>query len=240
MLSDTRILARNRPAITYALRGALSLELEVRGPDTDLHSGNFGGAVHNPLQALCEIIAGLHDPRRRVTIPGFYDRVREAEREGTQISRRALAQRMPRFSDARAEHGWGENSYTLYERTTLRPALTVNGISGGYQGQGVKAVIPACATAKLNFRLVPDQDPTEIDELFRRPCRTESRRTPCVLRFALALGRNRRSSSVVIPRSARRHVPTARVSEQPQRFCARAVPFLWSASYKRRWVSLRC
>jgi acetylornithine deacetylase/succinyl-diaminopimelate desuccinylase-like protein len=182
VLSDTRMLAPNRPAITYALRGALSLELEVRGPDTDLHSGNFGGAVHNPLQALCEIIAGLHDPRRRVTIPGFYDRVREAgEKERRYLTRTGPTDAQI-LSDARAEHGWGENSYTLYERTTLRPALTVNGISGGYQGQGGKAVIPACATAKLNFRLVPDQDPTEIDELFRRHI---ARVTPRTVRFAI-------------------------------------------------------
>ena len=182
VLSDTRILAGNRPAITYALRGALSLELEVRGPDTDLHSGNFGGAVHNPLQALCEIIAGLHDSRRKINISGFYDRVREVgEKE-----RRYLARTGPRdveiLRDARAEHGWGECGYTLYERTTLRPSLTINGISGGYQGQGVKAVIPARARAKFNFRLVPDQDPTEIDELFRRHV---ARITPGTVRSAI-------------------------------------------------------
>jgi acetylornithine deacetylase/succinyl-diaminopimelate desuccinylase-like protein len=161
------------------------LELEVRGPDTDLHSGNFGGAIHNPLQALCEIIAGLHDPRRRVTIPGFYDRVREAGDKERRYLGRTGPPDAQLLSDARAEHGWGECGYTLYERTTLRPALTVNGISGGYQGQGVKAVIPAYATAKLNFRLVPDQDPTEIDELFRRHV-ARVRRTACALQFALA------------------------------------------------------
>jgi acetylornithine deacetylase/succinyl-diaminopimelate desuccinylase-like protein len=131
VLSDTRILARNRPAITYALRGALSMELEVRGPDTDLHSGTFGGVVHNPLQALCEIIAGLHDPRRRVTIPGFYDRVREADEKERRYLERTGPTDAEILRDARAEHGWGESGYTLYERTTLRPSLAVNGIRGG-------------------------------------------------------------------------------------------------------------
>ncbi|MGH9841167.1 MAG: dipeptidase [Blastocatellia bacterium] len=168
VVSDTRILSPSRPAITYALRGALSLELEVCGPKQDLHSGNFGGAMHNPLQALCEIIARLHDADGRVTIPGFYDRVRRESEE----ERRYMARTGPTdeqvLRDAQALTGWGERGYTLYERTVIRPALTINGISGGYQGQGVKAVIPARAAAKFNFRLVPDQDPREIDRLFRQ------------------------------------------------------------------------
>ena len=138
------------------------------GQVTDLHSGTFGGAVHNPLQALCEILARLHDARGRVAIPGFYDRV------GGLMSRerRYMAEVGPSdgevLADAGAADGWGEEGYTLYERTTIRPALTINGVTGGYQGPGAKGVIPAHASAKLNFRLVASQDPAEIDGLFRR------------------------------------------------------------------------
>jgi acetylornithine deacetylase/succinyl-diaminopimelate desuccinylase-like protein len=153
--------------VTYALRGSLGLELEVRGPEHDLHSGNFGGAVHNPLQALCEMIARLHDPDGRIAVPGFYDRVR---RWGD-VERGFMARNGPSdaeiLRDARARKGWGERGYSLYERTTICPALTVNGITGGYQGPGGKAVIPARAVAKLSFRLVPDQDPREVERLFR-------------------------------------------------------------------------
>jgi len=168
VMSDMPMLAANRPALTYAMRGGLSLELEVRGPQRDLHSGIYGGAIHNPLQALCEIIAQLHDAEGRVTIPGFYTRVRrwrEQERDD-------MARVGPRdgqiLQDAGAAKAWGECGFTLYERTTTRPALTVNGIAGGYQGPGGKGVIPARALAKLSFRLVPDQDPREVDRLFRR------------------------------------------------------------------------
>ena len=135
----------------------------------DLHAGIFGGAVHNPIQALCELTASLHDPDGRITIPGFYDRVDEvsdAERDymaGTSPMNMCFA------------NDWGERGYTSYERTTVRPALTINGISGGYQGPGVKAVIPARASAKYAFRLVPNQDPREIERLFRNHIR---RNTP--------------------------------------------------------------
>jgi acetylornithine deacetylase/succinyl-diaminopimelate desuccinylase-like protein len=167
VVSDTRMLGPRRPAITYSLRGALSVELEVLGPEVDLHSGNFGGAVLNPLQALCEILARLHDERGRVAIPGFYRRVRNCDDNERSYMARVGPQDEQILRDARAKHGWGEDGYTLYERTTVRPALTINGISGGYQGEGVKAVIPSRAIAKLNFRLVPDQEPHEIARDFR-------------------------------------------------------------------------
>jgi acetylornithine deacetylase/succinyl-diaminopimelate desuccinylase-like protein len=168
VVSDMRVLGPDRPAITYALRGALSVELKVLGPGHDLHSGNFGGAVHNPLQALCEIIAHLHDAEGRVAIPGFYHRVRQwSLRERAYMAETGPSDEQI-LRDAAAESGWGEEGYSLYERLTLRPALTINGIVGGYQGPGAKAVIPAKAAAKLNFRLVPDQDPREIGTLFRQ------------------------------------------------------------------------
>jgi len=167
VMSDTRILGPDRPALNYAERGALVLELEVRGPQEDLHSGNFGGAVHNPLQALCEIVAKLHDANGRIAIPGVYDSVRDwSPRERVYMKRTGPSDAQI-LRDARTKSGWGESGHTLYERITLRPALTVNGISGGYQGPGAKGVIPARAVAKLSFRLVPDQDPAEIDQLFR-------------------------------------------------------------------------
>ncbi len=168
VMSDTRMLGPHRPAINYAERGALSLEIEVTGPGHDLHSGNFGGAVHNPLQALCEILAQLHDSAGHVAIPGFYDRVLPA----TPRERRYMARTGPSdaeiLRDAQVEEAWGETEYTLYERITLRPALTINGITGGYQGPGGKSVIPSHAIAKLNLRLVSCQDPAEIDRLLRQ------------------------------------------------------------------------
>jgi acetylornithine deacetylase/succinyl-diaminopimelate desuccinylase-like protein len=168
VISDTRILTPDQPVITYAGRGSLSLEVSVRGPRHDLHSGNFGGAVHDPLQALCEIVAKLHDPDGHVKIPGFYDRVFEASPQERAHLMRTGPSDSQILRDAGENVGWGETGYSLYERTTLRPALTVNGISGGYQGPGNKDVIPANAVAKLSFRLVPNQDPFEIDRLFRR------------------------------------------------------------------------
>jgi acetylornithine deacetylase/succinyl-diaminopimelate desuccinylase-like protein len=167
VISDTRMLGANRPAITYGLRGALSVELEVRGPDTDLHSGNFGGAIHNPLQALAELLAGLHDANRRITIPGFYDRVQKINASERAYMARHGPDDAEILEDAKSEVGWGEPGFSLYERIAVRPALTINGLNGGYQGPGAKAVIPSRAMAKLNFRLVPDQDPKEIERQFR-------------------------------------------------------------------------
>jgi acetylornithine deacetylase/succinyl-diaminopimelate desuccinylase-like protein len=167
VMSDMPILGPDRPAITYSMRGSLGLELELQGPRRDLHSGIYGGAVHNPAQALCEIIAALHDSDGRVAIPGFYDRVRQWSPGEREYMARVGPRDMQILRDAGASRAWGERDYTLYERTTIRPALTVNGITGGYQGPGGKGVIPARATAKLSFRLAHDQEPAEIERLFR-------------------------------------------------------------------------
>jgi len=134
VVSDTQIPASNRPAITYALRGALSLELEVQGPQRELHSGVFGGAIRNPLLVLCEIIAQLHDARGRVNIPGFYNRVRQWDRRERIYMRQVGPADAQILQNAGATKAWGECGYSLYERTTIRPALTVSGIGGGYQG----------------------------------------------------------------------------------------------------------
>jgi acetylornithine deacetylase/succinyl-diaminopimelate desuccinylase-like protein len=178
VVSDMRMLGPDRPAITYSLRGALSLELELRGPAQDLHSGNFGGAIHNPLQALCDMVNTLHDRDGRVAIRGFYDRVRvpsAAERADMARTGPSDAQLL---RDAGATVGWGEPGFTLYERITIRPCLTVNGIVGGYQGAGEKAVIPARATVKLNLRLVCDQSPDDVERLVREHV---ARHTPAAI-----------------------------------------------------------
>jgi acetylornithine deacetylase/succinyl-diaminopimelate desuccinylase-like protein len=167
VISDTRMLAADRPAISYAQRGGLRAELEISGPPHELHSGAFGGAVQNPLLALCEIVAGLHDDQGRVTIPGFYDDVRVwSEKERGFMARSGPADEEI-LRDAKIGQGWGESGYSLYERTTIRPDLGVSGIVGGHTGPGVKGVIPTRALAKIGFRLVPDQDPRKVAELFR-------------------------------------------------------------------------
>ncbi|HEX6676320.1 MAG TPA: dipeptidase [Actinomycetes bacterium] len=167
-VSDTRMLGPDRPAITYGLRGSVRAEVEVRGPPVDLHSGTFGGAVPNPLQVVAELVAGLYDERGRVRVPGFYDGVRAVPA----AERAALARDGPGDAEIRRMAGVartnGEPGYTLYERTTIRPALTVNAISGGRQGPGRSAVIPARASAAVEARLVPDQEPADVERRLRR------------------------------------------------------------------------
>jgi acetylornithine deacetylase/succinyl-diaminopimelate desuccinylase-like protein len=182
LVSDSRMLGPGRPAISYGQRGALRVELAVRGPAHDLHSGNFGGAVHNPLQALCEMVSGLHDREGHVVIPGFYNQVRRANDAERATLKSAGPSDAQILEDAGAHRGWGESGYSLYERTSIRPALTVNGIAGGYQGPGVKAVIPSSAVAKISFRLVPDQDPAEVARMFRRHI---ARITPAAVRSSV-------------------------------------------------------
>ena len=168
VMSDTRMLGPRRPAITYALRGSLGLELELRGPSSELHSGNFGGAVNNPIQALSEIIARLHDRAGRIAVPHLYDPVRSVSASERSYMRRNGPTDASIRHDAGIKAAWGEAGFTLYERTTIRPALIVNGIEGGYQGPGGKSIIPPTASAKLQLRLVPDQNPDDVAELLRR------------------------------------------------------------------------
>lgn len=168
VVSDTAILGPNRPALTYALRGALGLELDVLGPAAELHSGIFGGAAPNPLEALASIVCSLHDAHGRVAVEGFYDAVRKVSAE----ERAQLARSGPSDDTLRAAARTpvlvGEPGYSAYERTTIRPSLSVNGISGGYAGPGSKAIVPARAHAKLGCRLVSDQRPEEIERALRR------------------------------------------------------------------------
>lgn len=172
LISDTQMLGRNSPSIIYGLRGNLTCELEVTGPRHDLHSGRYGGAVLNPLQALSDILAGLHERNGRVAIPGFYHRVRELEPTERQTIRGYCKRDQQILDDLDLSTGWGEPGYSLYERMTIRPALTINGFTGGYTGAGSKSVIPSRGLARLSFRLVPEQDPTDIAQLLQRHIQT--------------------------------------------------------------------
>jgi acetylornithine deacetylase/succinyl-diaminopimelate desuccinylase-like protein len=166
LISDTGIINNNTPSITVGLRGLSYLEVEVVGPNRDLHSGMYGGAVGNPINILCEMIASLHDENGRITIPGFYDKVLELTKE----ERAAMAKAPFDLADYKkaldiAEET-GEDGYTTLERVGIRPTLDVNGIWGGYIGEGAKTVLPSKAQAKISMRLVPHQVSEEITELF--------------------------------------------------------------------------
>ena len=167
MVSDSSMFAPGQPALIYGLKGLAYMEVKVTGPNRDLHSGTFGGAVTNPLNALCEIVAKLRDSRTgRVLIPGFYDDVKPlADWERQEFAR------LPFDAEAyRAELGVpelvGEEGYTTRERTWARPTLDVNGIFGGYQARGAKTVLPSWGGAKVSMRLVPDQRPDTVARLF--------------------------------------------------------------------------
>ncbi|HET92030.1 MAG TPA: dipeptidase [Chloroflexi bacterium] len=167
VVSDTHILGPDTPSIVYALRGMCYVEVEVTGPDHDLHSGIYGGAVHNPINALCQMIAQLHDENGRVTIPGFYDTVRDLSPEERAELAKIPFQREEWLQETGAPTDWGDPAYTIIERTTARPTLDANGMWGGYIQPGVKTVLPSKAYAKLSMRLVPDQQQDEIAQLIR-------------------------------------------------------------------------
>lgn len=165
---DAGMVASDLPSITYALRGGLRVDLKVTGPKQDVHSGTFGGALHNPAQALSELIAGLHDADGRVTLPGFYDRVRPLEAD-----ERAELARLPMneaffLAESGAPALWGEPEFTPLERTTARPTLEVLSFHAGLAGDGVLNIVPAQAQAALSMRLVPDQEPQDIYQSLMR------------------------------------------------------------------------
>jgi acetylornithine deacetylase/succinyl-diaminopimelate desuccinylase-like protein len=172
VISDTSQFARDQPAITYGLKGLAYFELIVRGANTDLHSGTFGGAVANPCNALATILASLKGADNRIAIAGFYDPVRPlADWERAEFARLPFSE-----SEFQASLGVssleGEAGYTTLERKWARPTCDVNGLYGGYQGPGPKTVLPCMAGAKLSFRLVPDQDPATVAAQFRAHVRT--------------------------------------------------------------------
>jgi acetylornithine deacetylase/succinyl-diaminopimelate desuccinylase-like protein len=171
VVSDTSMLAKGVPSITYGLRGLNYYQVEITGPSQDLHSGGFGGAVPNPITVLAETIAKLHDKNFRVTVPGFYDDVVQLSR----AERKALHSLPWKEKEFRRTVGapalCGERGYTIIEQLWTRPTLELNGIWGGYVGEGAKTVIPSKAYAKISTRLVPNQDPAKIAKLVERHIR---------------------------------------------------------------------
>lgn len=166
LISDTGMIANDIPSITTGLRGLSYVEVEVTGPNRDLHSGLYGGAVANPINVLSKMIASLHDENKYITIPGFYDEVEKLSAE-----ERAKMAEAPFSKDAytkalNIEDVYGEEGYSTNERNSIRPTLDVNGIWGGYIGEGAKTVIASKAFAKISMRLVPDQDWKRITKLF--------------------------------------------------------------------------
>ena len=171
VVSDTSMLGKGVPSITYGLRGLNYYQIELTGPERDLHSGVYGGAVPNPLTILTELFSRLHDKNFRVSVPGFYDRVAKlskAERKALN----ALPWKKKDFEKAVGAAGYcGEKGFTTVERLWTRPTLELNGIWGGYQGEGAKTVIPSKAFAKFSTRLVPHQDPQKIAQLVEKHIR---------------------------------------------------------------------
>ena len=168
LISDSDMFTKGIPSVTYGLRGLAYMEVEVIGPNSDLHSGSFGGSIHNPIQALSEMIASLHDKNGRITVKGMYDDVRPLTK-----AERTAFRRLP-WSDKKyakslgLKNLYGEKDYSTLERLWTRPTLECNGIWGGYTGEGAKTVLPSKAIAKISMRLVPDQSSKKIAKLFER------------------------------------------------------------------------
>ncbi|RMG80832.1 MAG: dipeptidase [Bacteroidetes bacterium] len=166
LISDTSIIANDVPSITTGLRGLAYVQVEVTGPNRDLHSGVYGGAVANPINILCQMIAQLHDENNHITIEGFYDDVEEVSPEERKAMNAAPFDLNAYKDDLDIFQVHGEKGYTTLERTSIRPTLDVNGIWGGYTGEGAKTVLPSKAYAKISMRLVPNQKSEKITELF--------------------------------------------------------------------------
>lgn len=166
VVSDTAMYQQDLPSICYGLRGLVYMEVNVTGPNRDLHSGAFGGAVDNPANALAHIIAKLKDDKGEILIPGFYDDVRDLTDEERKEFAKLPFDEVKFKSDMGIDDIFGEEGYTTLERKAARPTLDVNGIWGGFQGEGAKTVLPSKAGAKISMRLVPNQNPDKIQELF--------------------------------------------------------------------------
>lgn len=166
LISDTGLFSNEVPSITVGLRGLSYIEVEVTGPKRDLHSGMYGGAVANPINTLCEMIASLKDDNQRITIPGFYDKVAELSEEERNAMNQVPFSREEYMNNLGVKDLRGEKGYTPLEQVSIRPTLDVNGIWGGYTGEGAKTVLPSKAYAKISMRLVPHQSSQEITHLF--------------------------------------------------------------------------
>jgi acetylornithine deacetylase/succinyl-diaminopimelate desuccinylase-like protein len=168
LISDTGIFSNDCPSITVGLRGLSYVEIEVVGPKRDLHSGMYGGAVANPITILCEMIASLKDKDNKITIPGFYDDVVELSKKEREDLSRVPFNLDVYKKELDIEEVHGEKGYSTLERVSIRPALDVNGIWGGYIGEGAKTVLPSKAYAKISMRLVPNQSSQKITQLFKK------------------------------------------------------------------------
>jgi acetylornithine deacetylase/succinyl-diaminopimelate desuccinylase-like protein len=166
LISDTSIIANDVPSIEVGLRGLSYVEIEVTGPNRDLHSGVYGGAVGNPIQVLCEMIASMKDKNNHITIPGFYDDVVELTKEERSELNKTPFNLDEYKKDLKVDDVVGEAGFTTLERTGIRPTFELNGIWGGYTGEGAKTVLPSKAFAKISMRLVPNQSSDKITELF--------------------------------------------------------------------------
>ncbi len=165
LISDTAMLSLETPSLDIGVRGLSYIEVEVTGPNRDLHSGVYGGAVANPITILAQMIASLHDENNHISIPGFYDAVVVATEEERELMGKAPFNEQEFKDDLGVKALWGEKGYTTNERTGIRPTLEVNGMWGGYTGEGAKTVLPSKAYAKISCRLVPDQDSHTITDL---------------------------------------------------------------------------
>ncbi len=168
LISDTSIIANDTPSIDCGLRGLSYVEVEVTGPNRDLHSGVYGGAVANPINILSKMIASMHDENNHITIPGFYDDVLEVSAEDRAEMAKTPFDIEEYKKDLEVGDVWGEKGYSSIERTGIRPTLDVNGIWGGYTGEGAKTVLPSKAFAKISMRLVPNQTSDKITEIFKK------------------------------------------------------------------------
>ena len=167
LISDTSMIANDTPSIDTGLRGLSYVEVEVTGPNRDLHSGVYGGAVANPINVLAKMIASMHDENNHITIPGFYDKVLELTNQERSDLNLAPFDMEAYKKDLDISDVWGEKGFTVYEKTGVRPTLDCNGIWGGYIGEGAKTVLPSKAFAKISMRLVPNQVSHEITDLFK-------------------------------------------------------------------------
>ncbi|TCZ74955.1 dipeptidase [Flaviaesturariibacter aridisoli] len=165
LISDSSMISLDTPSLDIGVRGLSYIQVEVTGPNRDLHSGTYGGAVANPITMLCKMIASLHDENNHITIPGFYDDVVEASKEERELMARAPFSEKEYKEDLGVKEVWGEKGYTVNERTGIRPTLEVNGIWGGYTGEGAKTVLPSKAYAKISARLVPNQQSRKLTDM---------------------------------------------------------------------------
>ena len=198
VISDTGQFARGLPAITYGLRGLVYCEVFITAADHDTHSGMFGGAIPNPANVLCELLATLHDKEGRVNLPGFYDDVRSLSKEERDAWAKLPFDERKLLSDLKLEHTFGEPGYSTLERCWARPTCDINGLTSGYQGHGAKTIIPSTASAKVSMRLVADQDPLKIVEAFERALRDRCPRT-----VKIEFARHGLAGPVLVPRQGK-------------------------------------